>query len=104
GPDGGTTHTRTTISPTTTSTTTTTVASPVLIQTTALKLTDGLSLKQRFSFTSSSRHDGAPNRIVPPARLGPADPTVPTTPVTVVFYNSAGQTTDKEFYSLADRC
>ena len=25
---------------------------------------------------------------------------MPTTPVTVVFYNSAGQTTDKEFYSL----
>ena len=99
-PAGGTTTTSTTFSSTTTSTTTTTVASPVRIQTTALKLTDDLSLKQRFSFTSSSRNDGAPNRIVPPARLGPADPTVPTTPVTVVFYNSAGQTTDKEFYSL----
>jgi len=99
-PAGGTTTTSTTFSSTTTSTTTTTVAGPVLIQTTALKLTDDLSLKQRFSFTSSSRNDGAPNRIVPPARLGPADPTVQTTPVTVVFYNSAGQTTDKEFYSL----
>src|SRR5437667_381095 len=102
---GGGPTTSITTTTTSTSSTTTTAPAPTLVETTALKLTDDLTdpVKQSFSFTSSTRTDAPANRIAPPARLGPSDPTQPTTSGTLLFYNSAGRTTDKQFYSLDSR-
>ena len=104
-PGGGPTTTSITTTTTSTSSTTTTAPAPTLIETTALKLTDDLTdpVKQSFSFTSSTRTDAPANRIAPPARLDPSDPTQPTTSGTLLFYNSAGRTNDKQFYSLDSR-
>jgi len=104
-PGGGGTTTTTAATTTTTSSTTTTVPGPTLVETTLLRLTDYLpdTLRQTFSFTSSTSKDAPANRIVPPARLGASDPTQPATTGTLLFYNSAGRTNDKEFYSLDSR-
>jgi len=96
--------TTTTTTTTTTVSTTSTVPQPTPVEATTLRLKDrltGLPNATSFSFSSSTRDAAPANRIVPPPRLGASDPTLPTTtPVTLVFYNSAGRTSDKEFYTL----
>jgi len=104
-PSGATTTTTTTT--TTTVSTTSTVPEPTTVEATTLRLKDrltGLPNAMSFSFVSSTRNAAPANRIVPPPRLGAADPTLSTTtPVLLVFYNAAGRTSDLQYYTLDSR-
>ncbi len=79
-----------TVTSTTSSTTTTSTLPWVLIRTSAMALRDDAAnaSRRRFSFKSSTRHDAALNRIVPPAPGSAGDPT--TGGGTLVVYDTAG--------------
>jgi hypothetical protein len=66
----------------------------VEISTKALKLKDDpvIGAKRKLTFTSSTKKDPSPNRIVVPAAGGPGDPTLHG--AELVVYNSSGLTND----------
>jgi DNA-binding beta-propeller fold protein YncE len=99
-PAGGTTTTST-ITSTTTSTTFPVTFSVVLVETTKLQRSEQQKPSgtvDRYSFTSSTKKDLSPNRIVPPPRGSANDPTVAGG--VLLMYNAAGLTGDMDLYPL----